>query len=421
MLIEEKSVVQAKDYRELRECRVCKSRNLTPYLNLGDMPLVNKVLAEKDIHLERKYPLNVVYCNDCGLSQLSIVVEPDVLFRNYVYRSSISDSFSRHCDGLAEEMNYELMKSNDLVVDIGSNDGCLLKFFKQRGNRVLGVDPSINIAKIANESGIETIPEFWDVEVAKKILATHGPAKVINASNVFAHVDDTHQFFEAVRILLDAEGFFTIEFPHLYNLMEKTEFDTVYHEHLSYFLIKPIEKLAKEHGLRIAKARKLDLHGGSLRLYLEKINKADSSDGSVQRVIEEEEKAGLYNVGAYRSLTRQVDGLKNNLVAVLRELKLLGKKTCGFGASAKGNILLNHSGIGRELIGCIFDDTPEKQGKLYPGVHIPILSRNLLKEINPDYLLLLSWNFAKEMMDKTKEFHDTGGKYIIPVPHLRII
>lgn len=416
-----KTKILNKDYQKLTNCRICNSKNLTSYLNLGAMPLVNKVLDENEINFEKKYPLNVLYCNDCGLSQLDIIVNQNNLFRNYVYRSSISDSFKKHCKNFAKELNYDLMKNGDLIVDIGSNDGCLLKPFKERGNRVLGVDPSINIAKVANESGIETLPDFWNNNIAKKILNDYGPAKSINASNVFAHSHNLHRFLEGVETLLDDEGYFTLEVPHLYNLIEKTEFDTIYHEHLSYFLVKPIDKLTKEHGLRLAKAKKLDIHGGSLRLYVEKENKNDTSDGSVQKIIKEEENAGLYNVGAYLSLKRQVDGLKNNLVTLIKELKSLGKNISGFGASAKGNILLNYSGIGKNLVDYIFDDTPEKQGKLYPGVYIPIVSRDSLEKVNPDYLILLSWNFAKEMMKKTKDFKNNGGKYILPVPHLKII
>lgn len=409
-----------KEYKTIKECRACGSNELVSYLNLGNMPLVNKVLNQSEIYSEKKYPLEVLLCGDCNLSQLSTVVDPSILFRDYTYRSSISDSFKNHCEDLAVELNEDILNKGDLIVDIASNDGCLLKSFKNKGNKTLGVDPARNLVKIANDSGIETIPEFWTPEVANSVLKEYGPAKVITAFNVFAHVDNLHSFLEGASTLLSNDGNLIIEAPHLYNLVEKTEFDTVYHEHLSYFLAKPLERLARQHGLKLAKIKKQEIHGGSLRYYLEKKN-GKGIDGSVRKIIEEEKKAGLYEIGAYLGLKRQVEGLKNNFSTILNELKFFGKNISGFGASAKGNILLNYCGIDNNLIDKIYDDTPEKQNKFYPGVHIPISSRqNLLKDM-PDYLVLLSWNFADEMMAKTKEYKEAGGKYIVPVPYLKII
>lgn len=405
----------------IKECRICGSNNLISYLNLGDMPLVNNLLNKSELSSEKRYPLEVLLCNDCNLSQLSTIVNPEILFRNYVYRSSISDSFKEHCKDLSIELNNGLLNKGDLIVDIASNDGCLLKPFKERENQVLGIDPAINLAEIANKSGIETISEFWTPELAKEIVKDYGFAKAITACNVFAHVHDVHSFLEGANILLSKGGYLIIEAPHLYNLIEKTEFDTVYHEHLSYFLAKPVERVARQHGFRLAKIKKQEIHGGSLRYYLEKRDGRDSSDGSTQKIMEEEDKVGLYGVGAYLGLKRQVEGLRNNLSTILLELKSFGKNISGFGASAKGNILLNYCGMNDKIINHVFDDTPEKQGKFYPGVHIPIISRETLIEKMPDYLLLLSWNFSKEMISKTQEYKNKGGKYIIPVPHLKII
>ncbi|MAG50508.1 methyltransferase [archaeon] len=413
--------MNGKKYTEIKECRICGSKNLVSYLDLGDMPLVNRLIVEEEIPKEEKFPLEVLFCKDCFLSQLSVVVNPSVLFRNYVYRSSISDSFKKHCKELAEELNENILKKGELVMDIASNDGCLLVPFKERMNKVLGIDPAINLAKIANESGIETIPEFWDESLAKKILEKYGPAKIITAFNVFAHVNDIHSFVKGVKILLSRDGYFIIEVPHLYNLIRKTEFDTVYHEHLSYILVKPIERLIHQHGMRIAKVKKFDIHGGSIRLYIENKDKLDTSDGSTQEVIQEEEKSGLYDINTYMNLRKDVDILKKNLISKIQELKKQGNTIFAFGASAKGNILLNYCGIDKTSINYIFDDTPEKQGKLAPGIHIPIIpGKDLLKK-KPDYLLLLCWNFAEEVMSKTKDYKEQGGKYILPVPNLKII
>ncbi len=397
------------EYKILKECRACGSNDLISYLNLGDMPLVNRVLEKKHIESEEKYPLDVLFCNDCNLSQLSIVVNPSILFRDYNYRSSISDSFRSHCADLSQNLNRDLLNKGDLIVDIASNDGCLLRPFKEKGNNILGVDPAINLAVIANKSGIKTIPEFWNPKLAKEILKEYGPAKAITAFNVFAHVDDVHSFLEGANTLLAKDGYLIIEAPHLYNLVEKNEFDTVYHEHLSYFLAKPIERMVRQHRFRLAKIEKQDIHGGTLRYYIEK-KERNTSDGSVKKIIEEEEKAGLYHVGSYLGLKRQFEGLKNSLSTILTELKSFDKKISAFGASAKGNILLNSCRINNKTIDYIFDDTPEKQGKLYPGVHIPIISRATLLDKMPDYLLLLSWNFSEEMISKTKDYQKKGGK-----------
>ena len=409
------------NFTEVNQCRICGSRNLIPHLDLGDMPLVNNLIEPGEESLEKKYPLKVMFCMDCFFSQLSGVVNPEILFRHYTYRSSISDSFGQHCKELAEELNSNLIQGGDLVLDIASNDGYLLKYFKDKGNRVLGVDPAVNLARIANDSGIETLPEFWNENLAEKILEKYGHAKVITAFNVFAHVQDIHSFVKGVKKLLHKDGYFIIEVPHLLNLVKKRQFDTIYHEHLSYFLVKPLVNFIRQHGMRIAKVKEKNIHGGSIRLYIEHSEKQDTSDDSTQRVIQKEEAEGLYDIKTYINLKEDIEKIKKNLKSKLVELKNQGKKVAAFGASAKGCILLNSAQIGKDLLECIFDDTIEKQGKLASGTHISILSREKISEINPDFLLLLAWNFADEMMEKTKEFKEKGGKYIIPVPDLTII
>jgi len=410
-----------KDYKEVKTCRICDEKNLTSYLNLGNMPLANGLITKKEILDEKKYPLEVMFCKNCSFSQLNTVVNPEILFRNYVYRSSISNTFKYHCEMLSKELNSNILERGELIVDIASNDGCLLKPFKEEGNRVLGIDPAINLAEIANKSGIETLPKFWGKYLAKEILEKYGSAKIITAFNVFAHVDDIHSFVDGAKTLLSKEGYFIIESPHLYNLIKKIEFDTVYHEHLSYLLVKPLDKLMKEHNMRVAKTKKFEIHGGSIRLYIEHENKKDSSDGSTQKIINEEIGASLDNIDIYMSLDKKVKKLKEDLVSKLLEFKSNGKTISAFGASAKGNTLLNYCGIGNNIIDYIFDDTPEKQGKITPGVYIPIINGKELMKKKPDYLLLLAWNFVDEIMKKTKNYRESGGRYIIPVPNLKII
>ncbi len=407
-------------FNEIKSCRACGSEDLFPYLNLGDMPLANNLLDKKqDILDEEKFPLKVLLCKNCFFSQLSIIVKPEVMFRNYVYRSSISETFKSHCKELSEELDKDL-ESNDLVVDVASNDGCLLRPFQANGKRVLGIDPAINLAKIANESGIETISEFWNEELATKIREKWGPAKIITAFNVFAHVADIKSFAMAVKILLAEDGYFIIESPHALSLLKNVEFDTIYHEHLSYITLSPLKIFFEKLGLRISKIKKFDIHGGSIRIYIEH-DSQNRQDGSVEKVINEEEKEGLNNLELYENFKNNVESLKKELVEKLKEIKDEGGQISVFGASAKGNTLLNYFNIDNEMIDNILDDTPEKQGKIAPGVHIPIVSSDFLNEKTPDYLLILAWNFAEEIMKKTENYQLNGGKYIIPIPKLKII
>jgi len=408
--------------KELKKCRVCGNAKLTRYLDLGHTPLANSFITKNDLERqEDKFPLRVVLCEECYLSQLDVVVNPEVLFKNYVYRSSISKSFQEHCRNLAEELNNcGLVNKNSLIVDIASNDGTLLKQFKER-NKVLGVEPATNIGKIANESGIKTVEEFWNENTAKRILKEYGKAKVITAFNVFAHVDDIHSFVKGIKILLDKDGYFIMECPHLLKLIEKVEFDTIYHEHLSYFLAKPLQKIMELHNMRVAKIEEFEMHGGSIRVYVEHKERSDRSNNSMQNVIFKEERAGLYNKKIYLDFSEKVKKIKETLVNIISNLKKEGKVIAGFGASAKGNTLLNYSNINNHLIDYILDATPEKQEKWTPGMHIPVIHSNQLMERKPHYLLLLAWNFAIEIMDKTKPYKNQGGKYIIPVPKVSVI
>ncbi|OIO80960.1 hypothetical protein AUJ84_01960 [Candidatus Pacearchaeota archaeon CG1_02_32_132] len=409
-------------FKELEQCRACGSKSLVSYLDLGKTPLANSLIMKEDVGTEEVFPLNVLLCRDCFFSQLSIVVNPEKMFRNYFFVSSISNTFRKHCEELAFQLNDSgIFEDNNLIVDIASNDGTLLKPFKEKGNRILGVDPALNIAKIANDERIETIPEYWTPELAKKIREKYGTAKVITAFNVFAHVDDIHSFVESAKLLLDKEGYFIIESPHILPLINNTEFDTIYHEHLSYLLVKPLISVMNSHGFRIAKIEEHNIHGGSIRMFMKHIESEETSDETVRAILEKEEKQGLYSFDTYLSFKEKVSEIKYNLVSLLKKLKSEGKIVAGFGASAKGNTLLNYSGINNELLTHVFDITPEKQNKLTPVSNIPIIHQSRLMENSPDYLLLLAWNYADEIFEKTLDFKNKGGKYIIPVPEVRII
>ncbi|MEK6876439.1 MAG: class I SAM-dependent methyltransferase [Nanoarchaeota archaeon] len=408
-------------YKKVARCRVCGSEELINYFDLGKTPLANSLVELKDKgKKEKKFPLEVLYCKNCSLSQLSIVVDPKILFLRYVYRSSMSKTFQAHCAEMADSVISLLGPSKkELVVDIASNDGCLLEQFKKRGFRVMGVEPAENIAKIANSKGIETLCKFWDDGVAETILKKYGKAKVITATNVFAHVDDLSSFLKAVSILLDENGLFIIEVPYLYNLLAKNEFDTIYHEHLSYFLVKPLKVLLDRNKLKIFRVEKYSIHGGSLRVFASKGNL--KGDGSLRRLLEFEDKKGLYSTKSYRDFEAGAKEIKKNLLKLLAELAYKNKKIAAFGASAKGNTLLNYCGIDSKLIRAVIDDTPEKQNHIYPGTGIKIVDRSYLDKEKPDYVLLLAWNFADEIIKKLESAHRGKFRYIIPIPAVKVV
>lgn len=410
-------------YHTLEMCRVCGSRDFLAYLDLGKTPLANSFLEPGKEDEEKTFPLKVIYCRKCSLSQLSIVVDPNTLFSHYVYRSSISKTFEQHCLRMAHDVASLIPPTADsLAVDIASNDGCLLKQFKKTGYRVLGIEPAANIAALANNGGIETILSFWGKDVAQEIIRTKGKAAVITATNVFAHVDDLQSFLQAVVTALDDNGLFIVEVPYLYHLLSRNEFDTVYHEHLSYFLVKPLHILYQRNNLTIVRIEQHPIHGGSLRIFAMKAaSKAFAVHDSVNRMLEFEEKNGLYVEKTYLDFAGRVKEMKQEMKNLLQELKSQGKTIAGYGAPAKGNTLLNYFGIGHDLVSFIADDTPEKQGKLTPGTRIPISGAHKLQEEKPDYILLLAWNVAQELMKKTPFHRERGGKYIIPIPRTQIV
>ena len=407
------------------QCRICKKPALEKYLDLGNVPLANKLIPKEDVqNNEQKFPLQVMVCKNCYLSQLSIVVNPRILFSHYRYQSSISETFKKHCAMMAMQCKQKFsLSSEDLVVDIASNDGCLLQEFKKIGAKVMGVDPAQNVASIAINSGIPTVIGFWSAEIAKKIEQNHGKAKFITATNVFAHVDNIDEFVDAVSMLLGDGGIFLIEVPYVVDLVKHHEFDTIYHEHLSYFLVHPLATFFNRHAMEIVDIEKFDIHGGTIRIYIKKKNNIsiDVDHTRLDIFLENEKKGGFLGMTKYKEFSEQVQQVKRDIMRLLNKLREEGAKVAAFGASAKGNTLMNYCGITKEHIDFIVDDTPEKQGYFSPGTKIPIVPQQHLKNKVPDYLLLLVWNFANEIMDKTQWFKERNGRYIIPIPALKIL
>ena len=398
------------------KCRICKSENLVKVLDFGEMPLANAFLKKEDLNKpEQKYPLRVFFCQECGLSQLIDVVDPEILFRNYVYLSSGMPALPKHFEQYAYEVVKQFTKtSNDLIVEIGSNDGLLLGTIKKLGPRVLGIDPAVNIAKVANDNGVPTLAEFFCEKTAKEILKTHGSAKAIIGNNVVAHIDDHHDLVRGVKTLLSDDGAFIFEAPYLLDMFKNFTFDTIYHEHLSYLSVRPLTKLFGQFGMEIFDVKMFPVQGNSLRVYVGKAGRHPIS-ASVSELLRNEEKVGLDNVNTYFDLAKKIEQMKNDVVRLLRELKKQGKKIAGYGAPAKGNTLLNYFGIDFSIFDYTTEELPSKIGLYTPGTHIPIVNIADARKNPPDYFFLLAWNYKDAVLAKEKAFGDAGGKFIIPV------
>ena len=412
--------VNKKEVFRLEICRSCGSRDLLLFLQLGPTPVPNGFLKAHQRHkAEKFYPLDVCFCKDCGLVQLAHVVSPKVMFKNYVYIPSTSETMRNHFAGLAVNVLKKTNVEGDLVVDIGSNDGTLLKSFQSHNMKTLGIDPAENLAKKANQEGIKTVCALFTKKLAKKIKKRYGEARFITATNVVAHVHDLHDFLEGIKILLSDKGLFIAEFPYLIDLIERVEFDTIYQEHLSYFSITPLEKLLKRHSLYLTDVQRLHVHGGSVRVFISK--KATLPSGRVKKLLQLEKKKDILNPQTYLKFRRKVDKIRHELVQLLWGLRLENKRIVGYGASAKGNIILNYCRIGPETLDYIVDSIPYKQGKYTPGMHIPIFSESKLIKDQPDYTLVLAWNFADEIIKKQAEYRKRGGKFILAIPKLTIV
>jgi len=418
------------DYKEGRGivravtiCRACGEGELEKYLDLGMMPLANNLAPTAgDAVAMQRFPMQVQYCRDCCLSQLTVVVDPREMFSHYTYRSSVNKGYVKHCRSMAESVSKSLgLAPDDLVVDIAGNDGALLGEFKDAlGVDVLNVDPAENISMIAEASGIPTINDFWSLEIAQKILDDHRPPKLITATNVFAHVDDVRGFIAAAKHCLDESGALMLEFPYGVDFIEHREFDTIYFEHLSYVLIEPVTRLAALSGMEVFDVQKQDIHGGTVRVFIG-ISGKHTVNSSVAQFVDGEKAGGYHNVQKYLDWNREIDELIDELSTELRALKKNGASIAAFAASAKGNTLLNACRLDVSTIDYIVDDTPEKIGRFSPGNGIPIVDRSVLEHDPPDYLVILAWNFAREIIGNTSAFSEQGGKYIIPIPSFKII
>lgn len=406
----------------ISKCRICKSSKIYPFLDLGSMPIPNGFLSKDELkNKEYSYPLGACVCENCWLVQLTHVVPPEIMFKNYLYIPSTSKTMLEHFRALVNELIHKYsLTPKDLVIDIGSNDGTLLGYFKEQEIKVLGIDPASNLAQVAKMRGIDTIDNFFTLKLAKKIKRERGNAKMITATNVVAHINNLHELIEGVELLLSKDGVFIMEFPYLVDLISKNEFDTIYHEHLSYFSVLPLVELFKFHKMEIVDLKRTPVHGGSIIVYVSKKSSKYKQSSIVKEYINQEKLKKLNKKSIYDDFSRRVNIIKRDLIDYLQSLKKQKKTIVGYGASAKGNVLLNYCGINTKLLDYIVDSIPYKQGKYTPGTHIPIHPETWLEKNNPDYALLLSWNFADEILQKQIKYREKGGQFIITIPYLRI-
>lgn len=408
----------------LKKCRICGSQKIYQFLKLGPLPLPNGFISKKELNKkEKKYQLSVGVCQNCTLMQLVDVVDPAVMFKNYVYIPSASKTRITNFQGIVKELtSLYPPKPTALAVDIGSNDGSLLIEFKKLGITTLGIDPAENLSKIAQLKGIPTVNDYFSKVLAKKLIQANKRAQYITATNVVAHVDDLDDFFAGIEMLLDNNGMFLCEFPYVVDLLQKNLFDTIYQEHLSYFSVKPLVMVLKKHNLKICGIRRTNIDGGALRMIIAKNSATYSEDTkSVDELLRYEKMLGLDKLMSYQKFGKKIKKLKSEIFQTLSKLKKNGKTIAGYGASARGNILMNYCQIGQKELDFIVDSTPYKQGMYTPGTKVQILSEEEIIKRRPDYVLILAWNFADEIMTKQKKYQNLGGKFIIPVPYVQII
>jgi 2-polyprenyl-3-methyl-5-hydroxy-6-metoxy-1,4-benzoquinol methylase len=410
-------------YRAVTECRICGSGRLEAYFDLGALPLVDSLLAPDAVD-EPRAPLSVAFCRDCAHSQLRHAVDPELLFSEYPYHSSVSHTFRQHCWELGAEIRSLFSERPRLkCLDLASNDGCLLREFRELGFETLGVEPARNLAREANDNGIPTVNAFWGAGTAARVVDEYGRFDVVTATNVLAHVGDVHRFVAGVASVLRPGGVFVFEVPYMRNLLRETQFDTIMHEHQSYFLLRPLTELLERHGFVCAGVDEKTIHGGTIRVRAARRanDRSHDLDSGARALLERERDEGLWQPDAYRELEGRARRIREDFRALIARLRADGRTVAAYGASGKGNIFVNYSGLSTQEIRFIVDDTKDKQGKLYPGARIPIVASERLRIDRPDYLVLLAWNFAREIMERTSDFEDAGGRYIIAIPQVRVV
>ena len=405
-------------------CRFCANSLQHTFVDLGMSPLCESYLSADHLNgMEPFYPLHVWVCDKCFLVQLEEYVSAEDIFTDYAYFSSYSDSWLKHAENYAGQMVKRFgLDGTSLVVDLASNDGYLLQYFARNGIPVVGVEPAANVAQVAVEKGVPTLVRFFGRETALELASQGQTADLLLGNNVLAQVPDLNSFVAGMKILLKPRGVITMEFPHLMQLMEQNQFDTIYHEHFSYFSLGTVEKICAAHGIVLFDVEELLTHGGSLRIYGK--HAEDSTKSVSQRFLalrDRECAAGVNQISIYASFSEQVKETKRKLLDFLIYTRRAGKTVAGYGAPGKGNTLLNYCGIRTDFIDYTVDRNPHKHGKFLPGTHIPIFAPTRIRETRPDYLFILPWNLRDEIMEQNAYIREWGGRFVVPIPQLQVL
>lgn len=403
-------------------CRSCGASGLEIVLSLGRTPLANALLTDRQLDTpEPTFPLELALCRRCSLAQITETVPPETLFGEYLYFSSFSETMVRHAEQLVQRLVEERgLTGSSLVVELASNDGYLLQFYQRDGVPVLGIEPASNIARVARERGVPTLCEFFGPEVAGRLRGEGTAADVVHAHNVLAHVPDLNGFVAGIHTLLRPDGRAVIEAPYVKDLLDHREFDTIYHEHLCYFSLTALHRLFARHDLDLVAVERVTIHGGSLRITAARSGAAPV-DPSVAALLEEERGWGVDRPDVYLTFARRVEELRRDARSLLHSLKKQGQRVAAYGAAAKGSTLLNYFGLGKDVLEYVVDRSTYKQGRYMPGVHLPIHAPDRLLSDRPDYVLLLTWNFAEEILAQQHAYREAGGRFIIPVPDLGVV
>lgn len=408
----------------MASCRFCREELRHSFVDLGmSPPCQNHITAEQLNHMERFYPLHAYVCESCFLVQLEEYVAPDDIFSEYAYFSSYADSWVEHARRYCHKMRDRLgLTGNSRVIELASNDGYLLQHFVAMDIPVLGIEPAANVAEAARAKGIPSLVRFFGQNTAREVRDEHGPADLLLGNNVLAHVPDLNDFVAGMKILLAPSGVITMEFPHLQRLMNENQFDTIYHEHFSYFSFMTVEKVFARHGLVLFDVEELPTHGGSLRIYgRHEQDGTKPVSSSVTALREREIQEGYATLAKYRGFAEQVRETKRKVLEFLITAKRAGKLIAGYGAPGKGNTLLNYCGIRTDFLDFTVDRNPYKQGKYTPGTHIPILHPDAIRAHRPDYLFILPWNLKSEIIEQTSYIREWGGQFVVPIPALEVV
>lgn len=405
-------------------CRGCSSPQGRGILSLGDMPLANALLTAEDLDRsaeEKRYPLDLFFCEACCLVQIGEAVPPEELFTDYAYFSSQSSTMVTHAERLVEQLVHERqLGSGNLALEVASNDGYLLQHYVRRGVPVLGIDPAANVVALAEEKGVQTICDFFGDRVSKELVETGRKADVLHANNVLAHVPNLDEVVRSIARVLSTSSVAIIETPYVVEMIEKLEFDTIYHEHVFYYSLSAFARILRRNGLEAVDVERIPMHGGSLRVFAQRIATGGVHE-RVRGLLEEEERLGVCRFDYYADFARRVTDVQVDIRQTVEGLRAQGKRVAAYGAAAKGSILLNSIGLGRESIDFVVDSTPYKQGRYMPGVHIPIVPPEHLVQEMPDFTLILAWNFAGEIVAKEEDYRRRGGRFIVPIPNLTVL